>query len=85
VGAQLCARIICGSWILAMIVLINRFNSEVTSRLSAPKFEPIIESFEQLANSSSVHIIVGEGTILDRIIKVSPAFSHLEDRSYFFI
>ena len=49
-------RIMIGLWLLMMVVLINAFGGTLTSFLTSPKFEPTIESFEQLVDRNKTLI-----------------------------
>ena len=51
-------RILAGCWLLAAFVLVNSYSSIVVSSLTLPKMKPTIESFEDLAASEEVSILL---------------------------
>ena len=56
--------IVVGVWCLMTIVLANGFGGVLFSFLSVAKLEPAIDSLEELANSSGVHLMIQDRTDL---------------------
>lgn len=64
-----------GGWLLAMTVLVNSYSSTVISYLTVPKMKPIINSFEDLAASYDVGIVIREDVVLlQQILVRAPSF-----------
>lgn len=51
-------RILVGGWLLGAMVLINSYSGIVTSSLTVPRMKPTINSFEDLAASNDVGIVL---------------------------
>ena len=61
---SLASYIIIGMWLLVTVVLANAYAGTLFSFLSVAKLEPIVNSFEALAKSNEVQIIVQARTEL---------------------
>lgn len=57
-------------WCLAMIVLVNSYSSTVTSYLMAPRYQPMINSVEDIANSQRPIFMVQKYTSFDTALLV---------------
>lgn len=64
-------RILAGCWLLAALVLVNSYSSIVVSSLTLPKMKPAIESFEDLAASEEVTIVLRTDFAISKEILVS--------------
>ena len=57
-------RILLGSWLLMMIVLVNAYAGCMTALMTVTKLEPIVvNSLEELANNSKVKLTVAVNTV----------------------
>ena len=57
-------RILLGSWLLMMIVLVNAYASCLTALMTVIKLEPIVvNSLEELANSNKVKLTIAVNTV----------------------
>lgn len=56
------ARLLAGSWCLAGFVITYAYTSTLVSYLSIPKYEPIVHSLEDLAESKTLQFVVGRDT-----------------------
>lgn len=53
------------------LILATGYNGALTSRLSAPRYEPLIDTFKQLA-ASDKRLAVGKGTNMAKHFLVTP-------------
>ena len=66
---QFSQRIVGAIWALAAVVLMYTLKGTLVSSLSVPKYEPVVNSFDDLARSDSLKIMAYKGTDLhDRIM-----------------
>ncbi|EFX66287.1 hypothetical protein DAPPUDRAFT_116519 [Daphnia pulex] len=57
-------RILVGGWLLVATVLVNSYSGTVVSYLTVPKMKPPINTFEDLANSKDVGILIKEDLVI---------------------
>ena len=55
-------RLIAGVWVLLGMVLVNSFSGILISSLTIPKMKPSIKSFEDLAASEDVEVLIRQDT-----------------------
>ncbi|XP_046657524.1 ionotropic receptor 93a-like [Daphnia pulicaria] len=55
-------RILAGVWVLCATVLVNSYTGIVTSSLTTPRLKPSINSFEELADSKEIGIVIRSDT-----------------------
>ncbi len=67
-------RILVGVWILIATVLVNSYSGTVVSYLTVPKMKPPINTFEDLADSKDVAIIIKEDVVIGIQILVNNFF-----------
>nr|CAH0103993.1 unnamed protein product [Daphnia galeata] len=65
---RLSFRILIGVWVLTATVLVNSYSSTVISYLTIPKMKPAINTFEDLANSQEVELILLADTMTKKQI-----------------
>ena len=63
-------RILVGFWLLAALVLVNSYSSIVVSSLTVPKMKPAINSFEDLAASKEVSLVLRKDIVISQQILV---------------
>ena len=63
-----------GVWILIATVLVNSYSGTVVSYLTVPKMKPLINTFEDLAASKDVAILVREDVVIGQQIMVEKNF-----------
>ena len=63
-------RIVAGFWALVGMVLVNSYSGIVISSLTVPKMKPSIDSFEDLAKSEDIGIILRSDTVIGKQILV---------------
>ncbi|XP_032793287.2 glutamate receptor ionotropic, delta-1 isoform X2 [Daphnia magna] len=59
---RLSLRLIAGSWCLMAVVLSYGFSGTLISNITAPKYEPVINTYEDMANSKTMRITVASGS-----------------------
>lgn len=64
-------KIVVGGWCLVALVLVNSYSGKLISALIVPKLEPVVNSFEELANSKTLKVTVESNSVLSDIIMVS--------------
>jgi Ligand-gated ion channel len=64
-------RLIAAGWCLAAIVLVNVYNGQLVSYLTVPKFETVVNSFNELAHSKTPQLALPKGTIIAQFCLVS--------------
>ena len=64
-------RILAGVWCLVMLVVINGYTGNLISYLTVPKLKPIVNSFQDLAESDTLKIAVEAKTVLAETFLVS--------------
>ena len=69
-SAKLPLRIVAGVWCLAAIILSNSFKGHLVSFLTVPKFEPVLNTYEDVAASTSKNMIVWKATYLHDLLVV---------------
>jgi hypothetical protein len=71
-------RVLAGVWVLCATVLVNSYTGIVTSSLTTPKMNPSIESFEDLAASSEIGVVLRHDTSIgEQILVKSKPFNSL--------
>ena len=58
-------------WCLATIVLVNVYKGRLAASLSFTKYKPIVNSFEDIAQSKTVQIGVVKGSLLAELLLVT--------------
>ncbi|XP_045036265.1 glutamate receptor ionotropic, kainate 3 isoform X2 [Daphnia magna] len=72
VFSYLSFRIMVGIWVLCATVLVNSYTGIVISSLTTPRMKPAINSFEDLAASKEVSIILRHDTAIgEQILKAT--------------
>ena len=69
-SSRLSLRLVAGTWCLVCVVLVNAYAGNLTSFLTTPKLNPIIQSFEDMAKSTQLRVSVEKGTLIHGIIMV---------------
>ena len=59
-----------GFWVLVGMVLVNCYSGIIISSLTVPKMKPAVESFEDLAKSEDVGVILRSDTVIGQQILV---------------
>jgi len=68
---QFSHRIVGAIWALAAVVLMYTLKGTLVSSLSVPKYEPVVNTFDDLARSDSLKIMSYKGSVLhDRIMVI---------------
>ncbi|XP_046636082.1 glutamate receptor ionotropic, delta-1-like isoform X1 [Daphnia pulicaria] len=67
---QLSFRVLVGAWLLIVTVLVNSYSGTVISYLTVPKMKPPINTFEDLAASKEVELILLAETVIEQQIRV---------------
>ena len=67
-------RILAGFWLLGAMVLVNSYSGIVISSLTVPKMKPSIDSFEDLAISNEVGVVLRHDTSIGEQILVRKIF-----------
>lgn len=70
-------RILAAVWLLASLVLVNSYSSTVVSSLTVPLKNPPINSFEELAESNDVALVVNKETIIGKQILVGLRLNYM--------
>ena len=60
---SLAMRLTAGVWCLMSIVLVNAYLGSFMSRLALPKYDPIVESFEELADGNKLQVMAAKGSV----------------------
>ena len=63
-------RILVGAWLLVATVLVNSYSGTVVAYLNVPKMKPSINTFEDLAASEDVQLLIKEDLIIGQQILV---------------
>ena len=63
-------RLIWGSWCLSLIVLVYVYTGTLTSMLTAPKYEFLANSIEDVAENSHIQPIILKGLSLETYMMV---------------
>ncbi|XP_046636084.1 ionotropic receptor 93a-like isoform X2 [Daphnia pulicaria] len=66
---QLSFRVLVGAWLLIVTVLVNSYSGTVISYLTVPKMKPPINTFEDLAASKEVELILLAETVIEQQIR----------------
>ena len=62
-------RIVIGAWCLLTLVLINAYNGVLISYVTTThQAQPLINSIEDVATKSNIHIVVNKGQGADTVI-----------------
>jgi len=67
---MLATRLVIGTWCLMCVVIINSYTGNLTSYLAIPALKPIPNSFEELAASKDISLIVQHKSVLAEQILV---------------
>lgn len=57
-------RILVGGWLLVATVLVNSYSGTIVSSLTVPKMKPQINTFEDVAASNDVSLIIKPDVII---------------------
>jgi len=68
-------RIVGGAWCLSALVLVTAYSSVLVSFYSAPIYQPLVRSMEELANRDDVNLAVLRYFAVDRTLSVSHHYS----------
>ena len=63
-------RILAAVWCLMSVVIAYSFSGNLTSYLVRPVYAPTINSFEELANSNTIHLTIEGNSILGKMFMV---------------
>nr|CAH0102497.1 unnamed protein product [Daphnia galeata] len=67
-AVRLSFRILVGAWLLVATVLVNSYSGTVVAYLTVPKMKPSINTFEDLAASEDVQLLIKEDVIIGQQI-----------------
>lgn len=73
-GGRFSFRILVGVWLLIATVLVNSYSGTVISYLTVPKMKPPINTFEDLAISEDVELILLADNVITMQIMVRPIY-----------
>lgn len=77
-GIRLSFRILVGVWLLIATVLVNSYSGTIVSYLTVPKIKPSINTFEDLAISKDVELIIKKDVVIGQQILVgAPVRVHI--------
>ena len=65
---RLTFRIVAGSWLLGVIVLVQAYTSILFTYVMAPINLPLVNSVYDIVASSDIHLLVRKGGTLDMIL-----------------
>ena len=65
-------RLVGGAWCLVGLILVTAYGSVITSFITAPHSEPLVESVKDVAEKSNVKIATMKGLAVDFTISVTP-------------
>lgn len=71
-------RLLVGGWLLAALVLVNSYSGTVISFLTVPRMKAKINTFEDLAASRDVGMILYRDIIITQQIKVIVRLQSIE-------
>nr|CAH0102495.1 unnamed protein product [Daphnia galeata] len=76
-------RILVGVWVLIATVLVNSYSGTVVAYLTVPKMKPPINTFEDLAASNDVEILIKEDVVIGQQLMAakSGVFKTLADQA----
>ena len=66
-----------GIWLLSMVVLIKGYAGVLTSLLTVPKWKPIAQSLEKVAESKELRVTCEKNTYFSDILLVFLLFSYI--------
>jgi hypothetical protein len=69
-GGRFSFRILVGVWLLIATVLVNSYSSTVISYLTVPKMKPPINTFDDLAISEEVELVLLADNVITMQIMV---------------
>ena len=69
-------RMVGGAWCLAALVLVTAYSSVLVSFYSAPIYQPLIGSMEELSNRDDVNLVVLKYFAADRTLSVHLIATH---------
>ncbi len=67
---KLSLRILFGSWLLAMVVLVYAYQGVLMSILSVPKLKPTVDTWEQLAQQHKFKLTIERSSTLTQLFMV---------------
>ena len=67
---RLTARVAAGAWCCGCFFLVQIYCSTLTSHLTAPNQQPIVNSFFEIADNPAATLTIDKGYGLDLIIQV---------------
>lgn len=70
-------RITAGVWCLTCIVFVYLYSGSLTSFITIPKLAPLIESLEDLTNSSALQLTILKNSVFETIIMVWKTLSRV--------
>ncbi|KAI9566014.1 hypothetical protein GHT06_009813 [Daphnia sinensis] len=70
-ATRLSFRILVGVWLLIATVLVNSYSGTIVSYLTVPKIKPSINTFEDLAVSTDVELIIKKDVVIGQQILVA--------------
>lgn len=73
-SSRLSMRFAAGSWCLIAFVLVYAYNSTLVSYISLSKYEPVVNTWDDLAASTSLRVTAPRGSISAEIILVRRDF-----------
>ena len=71
IPTQNVVRMVAVGWSLAAVVLVNVYNGKLVSFLTVPKFETVVNSFDELAHSKTLQLALPRGMIIAQFCLVS--------------
>jgi glutamate receptor, ionotropic, invertebrate len=71
---KLPVRILVAIWCLMALILVNSYTGNLISYLTVPKMKPVVNSFEELANSQDTKLTIEARNILSENILVKFTF-----------
>ena len=74
ISNRLSVRILIGSWLLAMVVLVYAYQGVLMSYFSAPKLKPTVDTWEQLVAQHEYKLTIETMSSLTQLILVTISF-----------
>ena len=68
---KLALRIIAAAWCLAAVILLHSFKGKIKTALTLPNYEPVLNTWEELAVADSKEILILKSSSLHEMIKVN--------------
>ena len=60
-----------GTWCLMAIIIVNAYNSMLITFISIPTYEPIVNTWDDVAKSNSLRIAVPKGGVFANTLLVN--------------